>query len=109
MGRRGANGGSRPAEAAPIPFKSGKNLDGAKLFISFFYRRYYCLTATTRAAAASKRRGNDPRQIGSGCCRLQDRKYLERSCGIPDSRENFMLVCRAAGSALPPRLDPNEI
>ena len=68
----GANGGSRPAaKAAPIPFKSGKNLDGAKLFISFFYRRYYCLTTTTRVAAASKRRGNDPRQIGSGCCRTE--------------------------------------
>lgn len=39
---------------------------------------------------------------------LRDRKDLKRSCGIPDSRENFMLVCRAAGSALPPRLDPNE-
>jgi len=26
---------------------------------------------TTRVAAASKRRGNDPRQIGSGCCRTE--------------------------------------
>merc|ERR1712241_1607743 len=76
-----------------MAFKSGKNLDGAKLFISFFYRRYYCPTTTTRVAAASKRRGNDPRQIGSGCCRTE--KDLKRSCGIADSQENFMLVCRA--------------
>merc|ERR1712012_328299 len=38
---------------------------------------------------------------------LQYRKDIKRSCGIPDSRENFMSVCRAAGSAHPPRLDPN--
>merc|ERR1712154_195253 len=107
MGRRGANGGSRPAEAAPIPFKSGKNLDGAKLFISFF------LSAILLPHSNNNARGRGIEEKGersqaNWIRMLQDRKDLKRSCGIPDSRENFMLVCRAAGSALPPRLDPNE-
>ena len=53
------------------PFQVREESRRSETIYFLFYRRYYCLTTTTRVAAASKRRGNDPRQIGSGCCRTE--------------------------------------
>ena len=70
----GAYGGSRPAEAAPIPFKSGKNLDGAKLFISFFLSAILLPHSNNARGRGIEEKGE--RSQANWIRMLQDRKDL---------------------------------